>query len=264
MQDCWIILQTLCPYWIGVLTLYAAVLAASLWLSYQLRFDFQVTSRIYEEFWRSLPWMVAPQLVFLLRQGQVRGLLSYFSLPELRQTLRALGLALLCQGVLWLASQGRLLSGRSVILLDFILSVMALCVVRLAFRSLRQRGAAAKLHSATVSRRVVIIGAGDLATRLALDLQTNPDASAEVLAFFDDDPHLWHTRPHDIPVVGMPECLLNGEWSHKVDEIIVALPAEAAARIEEIARMLKPLPMKVTFASTWPVLQSDRPSGLNP
>jgi lipopolysaccharide/colanic/teichoic acid biosynthesis glycosyltransferase len=37
--DIWIILQTLCPYWLGVLVLYTFMLFASLWFSYQLRFD---------------------------------------------------------------------------------------------------------------------------------------------------------------------------------------------------------------------------------
>ena len=52
----------------------------------------------------------------------------------------------------------------------------------------------------------------------------------------------------------MPECLLNPEWLGKLDEIIVSLPDETSGRIHELAAMLKSLPVKVTFASTWPAM----------
>ena len=54
----------------------------------------------------------------------------------------------------------------------------------------------------------------------------------------------------------MPECLLNAEWQLKIDEVIVALPEEDPERLQEIREMLKSLPVKVTFASGWPVLRS--------
>jgi lipopolysaccharide/colanic/teichoic acid biosynthesis glycosyltransferase len=42
LQDVWIILQTLCPYWLAVVSIYMVVLATSFWLSYLLRFEFSV------------------------------------------------------------------------------------------------------------------------------------------------------------------------------------------------------------------------------
>jgi FlaA1/EpsC-like NDP-sugar epimerase len=77
------------------------------------------------------------------------------------------------------------------------------------------------------------------------------------VAFFDDNPHAWHKRPHDIPVLGMPECLLNPEWLEKIDEVVVALPDADPARLQTLGAMLTSLPWKVTFASDWPVLTAD-------
>jgi lipopolysaccharide/colanic/teichoic acid biosynthesis glycosyltransferase len=90
-RDLWIILQTLCPYWVGVLAIYAIALVGSFWLAYELRSDFQVSARNYEEFRRSLPWIVFPQLILLFARGQVRGLMSYFSIPEMQRIATALG-----------------------------------------------------------------------------------------------------------------------------------------------------------------------------
>jgi lipopolysaccharide/colanic/teichoic acid biosynthesis glycosyltransferase len=255
VQDVWIILQTLCPYWLGLLALYAIVLTAGLGLAYLLRFDFQLATRDREEFARALLWMIVPQMGLLFWRGQFRGLMSYFSLPELRQTGTALGLAFLVQLVLGQILPAGFLPGRSIVILDFILSLAGVCSVRLFFRVLRERYARSKPAVETAPWRVAIIGAGETATRLALELGANDGAARRVVAFFDDDPRTWRRRPHDIPVVGMPECLLNAEWRNQIDEVIVALSQENPARLQEIGVLLKDLPLKISQASAWPVLR---------
>ena len=252
-QDLWIILQTLCPYWVGVLLVYGLALVASFWLAYQLRSDFQMAGREYAEFRRCLPWMVLPQLVLLFWRGQLRGLVSYFSIPELRRTAVALGAALVAQVLLCRLFQGSLAPGRSIFLMDVLLSFFVLCGVRMAFRLIRERSSNPKPDGVARVWRVAIIGSGDLATNLALDLGRSHSPTRQVVAFFDDDPRAWHKRPHDIPVFGMPECLLNPEWLKKIDEVIVAVPEENSTRLREIGEMLAGLRLKVTFASRWPV-----------
>ncbi len=257
LQDFWVIVQTLCPYWLGVLVIYGVALVTSLWLSYQLRSDFRMTAADGEEFTRCLPWMVLPQLVLLFWRGQIRGLISYFSIPELQRTAVALGAALVLQVGLCFLTQGQLAPGRNIFLIDFILSFFALAGVRMGFRLLREHSFKPKAGAPARVWRVAIIGTGELATNLALGFRRGANATRRVVAFFDDNPHTWNKRPHDIPVVGMPECLLNPEWLDKIDEVIVALPDEEPARLQAISEMLKPLPFKVTFASDWPVLTVD-------
>jgi lipopolysaccharide/colanic/teichoic acid biosynthesis glycosyltransferase len=252
LRDIWIIVQTLCPYWLGVLIIYTIALAASFWLAYELRSDFGATRQDYEEFRRCLPWILFPQLMLLFWRGQLRGLISYFSLPEIRRTATALGIALLLQFGLCNFSQGRLAPTRSLLLIDFFLSFFALCGIRLAFRFLREHYSKSKPANQDAVWRVAIIGTGELATNLALVFAGSNTAPRRVVAFFDDNPRTWHKRPYDIPVIGMPECLLNAEWQLKIDEVIVALPEEDPARLQEIREMLKSLPVKVTFASGWP------------
>jgi len=256
LRDIWIIVQTLCPYWLGVLIIYAIALAASFWLAYELRSDFGATRQDYEEFRRYLPWIMFPQLILLFWRGQLRGLISYFSIPEIRRTATALGIAFLLQLGLCYFSQGRLAPTRSLLLIDFFLSFFALCAVRMAFRILREQSSKSKSVNKDAVWRVAIIGTGDLATNLALDFAGSNNTRRRVVAFFDDNPHTWRKRPHDIPVVGMPECLLNAEWQSKIDEVIVALPEEDPERLQEIREMLKSLPIKVTFASGWPVVST--------
>lgn len=252
-QDLWILLQTLCPYWVGVLAIYGVALVASFWLAYQLRADFQMGDRDYAEFRRFLPWMVAPQIVLLFWRGQLRGLVSYFSIPEMRRTVTALGGAFLLQIGLCYLFQGSRVPGRSIFLMDALLSFFALCGVRMGFRLLRERSSNTKPKSVARVWRVAIIGTGEQATNLALDFARSHSPARRVVAFFDDDPHTWHKRPHDIPVFGMPECLLNPEWLKKIDEVIIALPEENATRLRQIDELLKGSRLKVTLASRWPL-----------
>jgi lipopolysaccharide/colanic/teichoic acid biosynthesis glycosyltransferase len=256
LQDLWIIIQTLFPYWFGVLLVYFLSLSFSFWLSYQLKSDFQTTPQDGEEFWRFLPLIVLPQLVLLVWRGQMRGLLSYFSVPEMRKTIMALAAALVLQVGLGYAFHGRLVPSRSILLMDFILSFFMLCGVRMAFRLLREQFLRVRPAQRMPARRVALIGTGELATNLLLDFARSENPARRVVAFFDDDPHTWNKRPHNIPVAGMPECLLNKEWLGQVDEVIVTLPEEESARIREIGEMLKGLPLKVTIASGWPVLRT--------
>ncbi len=252
LQDVWIIMRTMCPYWLAVLPLYAMALVTGLWLSYELRSDFQPRGQDYEEFKRCLPWMVLPQLLLLFWRGQMRGLLSYFSVPEVRRTAASLGIALGLQIILCSLVLGTQIPTRSLFIMDFILSFFALCGVRIAVRLLRENSSKTTQELPAQTWRVAIIGTGDLATKLALDLDQSVKGGSRVVAFFDDNPRTWNKRPHDIPVAGMPECLMNAGWQAQLDEVIVAIPEEDSARLKEIGEMLKGVPLKVTFASGSP------------
>jgi lipopolysaccharide/colanic/teichoic acid biosynthesis glycosyltransferase len=255
LYDVWIIAQTLCPYWLGVLALYAIILVASLWISFELRYDFGSSSQYQSDFWTCLPWIVLPQLFLLLWRKQCRGLVSYFSFVELLQTGLALGLALLIHLGISYSSQGALVPPSGVIATDLVVSLWGITWARLALQFMRE-DQAAKLKGAKMgTSRIAIIGAGDLGTRLALDLITR-DVPANVVAFFDDDPRTWNLRPYDIPVVGMPECLLNAEWIGKVDEIIVALPEASSGRVKEVEDLLAKTAIKVAVATAWPAVQT--------
>ena len=70
LHDLWIIAQTLCPYWLGVVILYAITLTVSFGFSYLLRSDFAMAPADFEQFRRSLPWIVLPQIILLFCLGR--------------------------------------------------------------------------------------------------------------------------------------------------------------------------------------------------
>ncbi len=257
-QDVWIILQTLCPYWLAVLAVYAVALTFSFWLAYQLHADFQATARDYAEFKRLLPLILLPQLLFLVWRGQLRGLLSYFSIPEMRRTVLALAAAGAVQIALCWALARPAAPSPSILLMDFLLSFFVICAARMALRMQREWFSRPRTNPAARAVRVAIIGTGERATNLLLDYRRSEHpVRRRVVAFFDDNPRTWNKRPHNVPVIGMPECLLTKEWLSKIDEVVVTIPREDSSRISEIETMLKDTPYKVMIASGWPTLGRD-------
>ena len=154
------------------------------------------------------------------------------------------------------SSEGELAPAPGIIVTHFIVSLWGITWARLYLRFLRESHAAKAAGPKPRLHRVAIVGAGELGTRVALDLLSRDDVPTEVVALFEDDPRSWNRRPYDIPVIGMPECLLNAEWSAKVDEVIIALPQENKTRLKEIEALLTKAGIKVAIAPEWRPLQA--------
>ena len=224
-----------------LLILYSVVLALSYWLAYQLRFDFHFAvvdpyaDRLHLNIW----WAVPVQLIWLYMFGQFSGLLSYFSLPDLRRLSYA-NLA----GSASIFAVGYLTDSlystpRGVVLLNFLLSFLGLSVLRVGFRTIRERYLSPQGRASGHSKRVGIVGAGDVGANLARELSVKRGLGLHPVAFFDDDKTKWRSRVHDIPVVGAPEAILNNKLNLELDEVIIAMPSASAKRIGEVVRLLQ-------------------------
>ena len=242
-SDTWIILQTVCPYWAGVLLCYGMILTASFWASLELAFNFDLPNLSLSQLGRDLGVVIALQLACLMWHRQCRGLLSYFSVLELRQVAVALGIAGLGLAVWSVTGEGT--PALNFVFINTLISLCLLAGFRLCLRRWRERLTLAEEIEVTAEppARVGIIGAGSTGARLALDLSDCRNSRRTVVAFFDDDFHKWQKNIHDVPVAGMPECLLDG-WKQKLDEVFIAMPDTETKRIGEIEQMLRNIRLK--------------------
>jgi lipopolysaccharide/colanic/teichoic acid biosynthesis glycosyltransferase len=240
LTDTWIILQTLCPYRLGVLVCYGSLLAVSYWLACGLASNFAPPQLSTIEFGQELGLVLALQLVCLTWRNQCNGLLSYFSFPELKQ----LGASLIGAAsglMLWsFASGGG--PALNIILIDALVAFCVMSGFRTLLRRWRERQAGEEQEDVRPTR-VGIIGAGSTGAQLALELTENRRFGRMVVAFFDDDFHKWQKSIHDVPVAGMPECLLDG-WQEKLDEVVIAMPEANRDRVREIENLLSKTRLK--------------------
>jgi lipopolysaccharide/colanic/teichoic acid biosynthesis glycosyltransferase len=250
LTDTWIILQTICPYWAGVLGVYAVILGASFWFSCELAANFALSNNAWLQFAGQLPLVVGLQLICLLGRRQCHGLLCYFGLPELRQvTLGLFQATVLLFGFSLITPYA--LPQRNLIVIHLFSSLLFLNGFRVLLRLWRERAEGELSMPEGSRRRVGIIGAGTAGARLALYLNTQKALGRTAVVFFDDDFSKWQKRIHEVPVAGMPECLLEG-WSDKLDEIAIALPGASAARLEQLNQLFGKTQLKV-YNLQWPL-----------
>lgn len=241
-KDLLVIAETLCPYWLAVVVAYAGVLALSLWLAYELRFDFDVP----QEGTGKMGWVAAgfvlTQLVVLLRAREFSGLLSYLGWREVKRLGRGLGLAAGLGVLVSMASAGKWAPPRGVVVIDGMLAFGLLAAGRAWLRTLRERRGAGTATAGTENEgaqvreraRLGIIGTGPMGAWLASEIGRGENSRWKLEVLFDDDPKKWHKQIHGVEVVGMPELLLDGSWTEKLDEVIVADLDCSPARLEEI------------------------------
>jgi FlaA1/EpsC-like NDP-sugar epimerase len=222
-----------------LLVIYTLELFASLWISYELRFDFMPDSAAQAQRLFVLLWLVPLQLLLLGLFHQLRPLLGYFSTPDLARMFHALSIGVIITLIVWGIWGAAVAPPRGVIVIDFLLALVGLTGVRLAMRTMRESMYAVGQGNGHRKRRVGIIGAGDAGAVLAHELSLKPGCGIQPVAFFDDDPAKWHSRVHDIPVLGPPERLVEVCKKLGIEEGIIAMPSAAAKRVGEVVRLLR-------------------------
>jgi len=223
-----------------LLVSYSIVLAASVWIAYQVRFDFDVPHSISGGIPWVILWVISLKLVLLFAFRQFAGLLTYFSTPDLQRVFAALVVASVVMTLAMMAFGVPFAPPRGVILADFIASFLGISGLRLAFRVYREQlQQFSGSNSSSNARRVGIIGAGDVGARLAQELMVKRGLGLKPVAFFDDDPKKWGSRIHGIPVLGAPELFLDKKSLLRLDEAVIAMPTAAGARLNQIVKHLR-------------------------
>jgi FlaA1/EpsC-like NDP-sugar epimerase len=231
---------------IGLVLAYAAGLVGSLWLGYQVRFNFAVPADTERTFPLVFAWLIGFKLFCLWQFRQFDAFLGYFSLPDFSR----LSWVLLATSFFVFGVSAQLGSDyappRGVVLADFSFSLLALTAIRLAFRQAgRDRGTArVSVQPRQRARRAGIVGAGLVGTALVQEFVARRDLGLQAVAFFDDDRMKWGKHVHGIPVVGAPEILLGDKMDLELEEVIIAMPSAPAKRVAEIVGTLRRLQIK--------------------
>jgi polysaccharide biosynthesis protein PslA len=127
----------------------------------------------------------------------------------------------------------------------FALGGVAICGVRAGatvwMRRLKRKGA--------FNQRVAIFGAGQQGQRLATYIQGNDKLTIELVGFFDDRPEgRLGKASSEVKVQGNLEGLVSAIRMGLVDQVIVALPWSAEARLQDIVARLAITPIRIRLA----------------
>ena len=119
---------------------------------------------------------------------------------------------------------------RAIVLSFGALDCIALVAVRLArgfaFRRAVDRG---EKH-----RRVLIVGTGNRASRLARTFSRKPDAGIEIVGYLDTDPTVVGTVILGAPVLGTLDEITVVLRDHVIDEVVLAIPRGMISIVEKV------------------------------
>jgi hypothetical protein len=135
-------------------------------------------------------------------------------------------------GVLYFAFRD---TSRLLVLYALVALWVALAVWRAVARIVFRLG-----KSPAVRRRVLIVGAGKIGQQVAEMVQEYAWTGLELVGYLDDDPA---KRENGLPVLGTLNEARQVIESRGVDEVVVALPRRAHARLNQLVTTLHELPV---------------------
>jgi FlaA1/EpsC-like NDP-sugar epimerase len=229
---------------------YLGGLVSSLWIAFQLRFDFSVPADYFSHPAAVFGGLIGTKLLLLVLTGQLGSLLTYFGFSDLFKILFVCAASAGCALIVWLAAGVHYAPPRAVVLTDFLLSFLFLCAFRLSLRLLRE-GYFNSLARPNTRKRVAILGAGDVGASLVQDFHSRRGLGMLPVAFFDDDRNKWGISIHGVTVIGPPELLASYVTREKLDEVIIAMPSAAGRRVRQLVALLNTLHLRFAIVPSY-------------
>jgi len=228
--------------------LYSAVLVASLYLAFELRFDLHPDPFL-EKFRFGLALSLGLTLPALWIFGQYRSLLSYFGVPDAQRIVYATTISAVGMIAAWHMGFTQVTPPRGVIILNFVFASTGLISMRLFFRVFRERYSE-KMPRNRKKKKLAIYGAGSAGAALVEELLARPNLRLEVCAIFDDDHKKANTRLHGVPIIGDLASLRKNSSSLGLNEVILAMPTAEPNRTRQVVAQCRRLNLPVRTIPT--------------
>ena len=215
--------RALAPHRRGVvLLIHLTVTALAFLAAFAVRFEFSVPQDQLHIFWTSLPYLVVLRLLVFEGLRLHGGYWRHFDLPDLVQLTLAvsLGSALLIATRLGVSSVREV--PRSVLLLDWLITIFLLGGVRFGVRYLRET----RLPLTRARRkRALIIGAGEAGERFLRQVLHEQESTMHFVGLIDDDPDKRGRTLHGLRILGTTSELADLVVAHEVALVVIAIPS---------------------------------------
>ncbi len=216
-----------------IFVLYSTIIFGCFTLAMLFRFDFKFALIGNFHPLESFVFLLCIKMFFLVVCGQFRDMLSFFHMPDLLRIAAAMFLSscvlLLFNSADWIVSVPK-----GVIAVDFILSVFSFGALRMALRIMRERSYRA--DGVGMSKRVAIIGAGDIGTSIASNLMAHRNLGLHPVMFLDEDPSKQGKQISSINVYPLPENFIPLKSVYKIDKAIIAIKHISPVKINRIVK----------------------------
>ncbi len=211
------------------------IFAAGYWLSFALRFDFDIPENFFALFLMTLPMVLLIKVIIFDRFDLFQGWLRYVGMKDLSTIIQAsvvAGFVVMAIGYVFFRDFP---FPRSIPVLDFVMSVGLVGGTRFAIRAVREGAIPAMPWSETGEQvRVLIVGAGDAGESLAREIQKRPDLNYRIVGYLDDSAYKEGIRIHGIRVLGTIRDVKSISERYEVDELLLAIPSASRSQMKRV------------------------------
>ncbi len=204
----------------------AVLLTLAFYLAFRLRFlddPHGLPHRYWVLFAQSVGFVVVGKLIVFAAFGLYQKWWRYVSGRDFLLILRAVvvssGILVVAFAVLQPFKHNL---PRSVVVMDFVLTMLLIAGARLAVRLIVERpsrGARVPKHE------VLVIGAGSGGQMVVRELQLNPNLGSTAIGFIDDDPRKRGMRMLGLKVLGSTKQIATILDETEPDEVVIAIPS---------------------------------------
>jgi FlaA1/EpsC-like NDP-sugar epimerase len=223
------------------------LLAAALYFSFLVRFDFNIPPHYVNLYLRMFVFVLITKIACFYFFDLYRGMWRYTSIADLLNIIKSSIFSTLLIISFILLRYRFVGFPRSVFLIDWCLTILfisgfRLCV-RLFFEHMSNDEIRQSMYQSLVgifkrksisARHLLIIGAGDGAEKIYREIRDNARLQYRVVGFLDDNPVKIGKKIHGIPVLGTVSDIKTAAQKINADEALIAIPSANSQQMRRI------------------------------
>jgi FlaA1/EpsC-like NDP-sugar epimerase len=214
-----------------VFILDTVLIAAALFISFLLRFDFQIPSDQVHLLVQGLAVVLVVKPVLFAASGMYRNIWRYASLQDALVILKVVTLSSMVSAFIHIFIKGSLTLPRSIYILDWFILFALVAASRLIWRIYRETRFIPSLRK---GKRTLIIGAGAAGNLLLKEIRKQANSPYNVVGFVDDNPALRGLKLSGVRVLGATNRLRALVRRHRVEEVVFAIPSSDGALMRRV------------------------------
>jgi FlaA1/EpsC-like NDP-sugar epimerase len=209
---------------LGQLCVDAVLVGLAYYLAFVLRFDNGIPGRYRDLLVGTIFFVVAGKLLVFAAFGLYHKLWRFIDQKDFEGVVRAVTVATLVVVGAFFLWPGETNPPRSVVALDFLLTLVLIAAIRFGVRMLLVERSMRHIPGSG-AREVLIIGAGGGGQAVVSELRRNPGLRSVPIGFVDDDPRKRGMRIAGLKVLGTTSQLPRILDGAEPDEVIIAIPS---------------------------------------
>jgi len=212
-----------------ILASHIVLVVLAYYASFLLRFDFSIDAPFRAILWQSLPIVLAVKLCVFYYFGLYQGWWRYVGVNDLLDILKSSTVSGLLVYVLMLAAFRNPSYPRSILVIDFALTILIIGGSRFGVRLYTESA-----RNYLGMKRTLVVGAGDAGSAIVREMRSNRELDLNPIGFVDDDPRKRHVKLHGLKVMGSTEDLPALIAKEQVECVLIAMPSAPSAAVQRI------------------------------